>query len=204
MVTTTKTTTSRVAAAVALTLLAGAAQAHPGHIGAHDASNMFMLGFWHPMTGADHLLAMLTVGLWSALTHRTLREAIALPAVFVALLLVGAMLGLSGFRLPAVEPLILASVLVLGLLVAARQSLPRSYSFVLVGLFAIFHGLAHGMELPPQGSAALFVAGFVSTTLILHLIGLFVGFKLKAQRRWVSGALGAGIAGYAGLLLIGL
>src|SRR5690606_28918840 len=150
------------------------------------------------------LLAMLAVGLWSALTHRTLREAIALPAVFVALLLVGAMLGLAGFRLPAVEPLILASVLVLGLLVAARQSLPRSYSFVLVGLFAIFHGLAHGMELPAQGSAALLVAGFVSTTLILHLIGLFVGFKLKAQRRWVSGALGAGIAGYAGLLLIGL
>lgn len=200
----TKKTAAATAAIASCLLLAGTAYAHPGHIGDHDISSMFSHGFTHPLTGIDHLLVMLAVGIWSALTHKTLREAIALPFVFAALLLVGAVLGVAGFSLPAVEPMIMASLLVLGLLIASQFTLKSSYSFVLVGLFALFHGLAHGMELPQSNGAMAFIAGFMSTTLALHLVGLFIGFKLKDQGKWLSRVLGAGIAGYGALLFVGL
>lgn len=201
---TTKKIVAYASSTAALMLLAGTAQAHPGHIGDHETFDMFVSGFTHPLTGIDHLLVMLAVGIWSALTHKTLREAIALPFIFAALLLVGAGLGVAGVRLPAVEPMIMASLLVLGLLVASRYTMKNSYSFVLVGLFAMFHGLAHGMELPHGNGAVAFVFGFMVTTLALHLVGLFAGFKIKGQARWVSSILGAGIAGYGAFLFAGL
>lgn len=188
----------------ALLVLAQVANAHPGHIGDHDTYHMLMHGFAHPLTGVDHLLAMLAVGIWSALTHKTLREAIALPFVFVALLLIGASLGLMGITLPAVEPMIVASLFVLGLLIAGQVTMKNSYSFIIVGLFALFHGLAHGMELPQSNGAAAFIVGFVTTTLALHLTGLFVGFKIKTHGKWISRLLGVGIAGYGALLLAGV
>lgn len=187
-----------------LTLFSQLALAHPGHIGDHDVYHMLMHGFEHPLTGVDHLLAMLAVGIWSALTHKTLREAIALPFVFVALLLIGASLGLVGMTLPAVEPMIIASLLVLGLLIAGQVTIKNSYSYMLVGLFALFHGLAHGMELPQGHGAAAFIVGFVTTTLALHLVGLWTGFKVKTHSKWFSRALGLGIAGYGTFLLAGV
>lgn len=187
-----------------LLLLASTVHAHPGHIGDHDALHMLTHGLEHPLTGIDHLLAMLAVGIWSALTHKSTREAIALPFVFVTLLLIGAVLGLMGVHLPAVEPMIISSLLVLGLLVAGQVPMKNVYSFTLVGLFALFHGLAHGMELPQSNGAAFFIVGFALSTLALHLVGLVVGFKIKAQGKWVSRLLGAGIAGYGALLLAGV
>jgi len=192
------------AIATALTLLACGAHAHPGHIVDHGTANMFALGFWHPLTGTDHLLVMLAVGMWSALTHRTLREAIALPIVFATLLLAGAAMGLAGMMLPAIEPMIMASLLVLGLLVASRYAMPGRAGFALVGGFALVHGLAHGMELPQTGGAMGFAAGFMATTLALHVIGLYLGFRVKDQGRWVTGILGTGVATYGALLFTGI
>ena len=192
------------ASIAALMLLANTVYAHPGHLGDHEITHLFTHGVTHPLTGVDHLLVMLAVGIWSALTHKTLREAIALPFMFAGLLLMGAVLGMVGLSLPAVEPMIMASLLVLGLLVASQFTMKSSYSFALVGVFALFHGLAHGMELPQSNGAMAFIAGFMVTTLALHLAGLFMGFKLKAQGKWLSRLLGAGIAGYGAFLFVGL
>lgn len=114
-------------------LFSGAALAHPGHLGHELPGSMFAAGFWHPLTGFDHLLAMLAVGMWSALTHHTARQAVWLPVMFLALLFAGAMMGMAGVRLPAVEPVIMVSLLVLGLLVASRKAVQGWAGFALVG-----------------------------------------------------------------------
>ena len=120
--------------AAALMLFSGAALAHPGHLGHELPGSMFAAGFWHPLTGFDHLLAMLAVGMWSALTHHTARQAVWLPVMFLALLFAGAMMGMAGVRLPAVEPVIMVSLLVLGLLVASRKAVQGWAGFALVGI----------------------------------------------------------------------
>lgn len=114
------------------------------------------------------------------------------------------MMGMAGVRLPGVEPMIMASLLVLGLLVASRTVLRGWVSYALIGFFALFHGLAHGMELPYNGNAMTFVAGFMTTTFALHLIGLFAGFQLKRYNKWIPGALGAGVAAYGAILFVGM
>jgi urease accessory protein len=157
---------------------------------------MLMEGLTHPLTGVDHLLAMFAVGLWSALTHENIRAAIWTPVSFLCLLLVGALLGMAGLSLPAIEPIIMASLLVLGLLVASRVSLPNWASAALVGFFALFHGIAHGAELPMGGSAAAFIVGFMLTTFALHIVGLATGFTFKQRGLWLTRLAGAGIAAY--------
>lgn len=123
------------------------------------------------------------------------------PASFLCLLLVGALAGVAGLHLPAVEPIIMASLLVLGLLVASRATLPNWAGSALVGFFALFHGMAHGAELPHAASPAYFIAGFMLATLALHLIGLVAGFNLKQRHAWLTRIAGAGIAGYGVALL---
>lgn len=184
---------SRTFAGMAALLLASAAWAHPGH---EHVGNLFVAGLTHPLTGFDHLLAMLAVGLWSALSHQSVRQAIYTPASFLALLFLGAVAGMAGVRLPGVEPMILASLLVLGLLVASSRSVPQWASMALVGFFAIFHGLAHGAELPHGDAAWTFVIGFMLSTLALHVAGLLVGFQLKQRNHWLTRFVGAGIAAY--------
>lgn len=186
-------------------MLASAAGAHPGHIEHELGLNTFASGLAHPLTGIDHLLAMLAVGLWSALAHHTVRQAILTPMSFLALLFVGATLGLGGFHLPAVEPMIIASLFVLGLLVATPRQLPRWAGPAIVGFFALFHGLAHGSELPSSGSAMAFVAGFMLSTFGLHAAGLLAGLQLKRRGGgWASRVLGTGIAMYGAGLLVAM
>ena len=122
-----------------LTLLPLAAFAHTGH-GEHG----FADGFWHPFLGVDHLLAMLLVGVWSVLNARKVWLA---PAVFVALLTIGAVLGQNGIAVPMLEPLVATSVLVLGAMLALsfRPALPAALA--VIGGFALVHGMAHGGEL---------------------------------------------------------
>ena len=127
------------------------AAAHPGHeVDAHGIS--FMDGLLHPLTGLDHLAAMLAVGLWSALSATSARRIWLAPVAFAGMLLVGALLGLNGLALPAVEPMIAASLLVMGLLVATRAKLPLAVTAGVVGVFAVFHGIAHGTELAGGGT----------------------------------------------------
>jgi urease accessory protein len=192
-----------ICAGVLLSVFATGAVAHSGHIG-HLHESLFTAGFMHPLTGLDHLLAMIAVGLWSALSHGSLRQAVLAPAVFLIMLFVGAMLGILGLQVPVVEPMIMASLLILGLLVASRRVVNDAIGFAVVGLFAVFHGLAHGMELPAGDGVIAFVAGFMLATLVLHMIGLFAGFQLKRCSAWFSRVLGAGVAAYGLLLVIGI
>lgn len=187
------------------TLLLGAATlplAASAHVGADAAAHHGLVaGLLHPLTGTDHLLAMLSVGAWSALAtprgdHAALLRA---PAVFATLLLAGALLGAAGVTLPAVEPMIAASLLVLGLLVALRRALPPAAGALLVGGFALFHGAAHGAEL--GGAAAL--AGMVVTTALLHAGGIGLGALLRDRTRWLAVAAGGATALFGAGLLVG-
>lgn len=161
--------------------------------GAPTAGAAFAAGFTHPFTGLDHLAAMVAVGLWSALTQ-TGRRMLAAPFAFAGLLLIGAMAGLwlgaEGLVVPGVEPTVAVSVLALGLVAASRWRLGAAASAALVGVFAVFHGLAHGAEL--EGGAAL--AGMVVATALLHAAGLALGLRLRALAPVWSRAAGGAIA----------
>jgi urease accessory protein len=158
--------------AAALLLLPSLAQAHPGH----DAAG-FSHGFAHPFSGLDHLLAMLAVGLWAAQMGGRARWAV--PATFVGVMALGGVLGMTGLHLPMVESGIAASVLVLGLLIALAARLPLAAAMPLVGLFAIFHGFAHGAEMPVNASGVEFAAGFVLATAALHAAGIALGMGIQ-------------------------
>ncbi|MDM7942328.1 MAG: HupE/UreJ family protein [Hydrogenophaga sp.] len=170
--------------AVALATLSFSAAAHVG--GAHDHGGL-LTGFLHPITGLDHLAAMLAVGVWSAMTTRRLWVA---PLSFAALLLAGALLAQAGIGFPAIEPMIAASLLVVGLLLAAQVKLPEAAGAVLVGTFALFHGAAHGQELA-DGAA---LAGMVLGTAALHGVGIAMGLGLQRANHWAPRVAGGVVA----------
>ncbi len=177
------------------------ASAHMGtDIGAHHEIG-FMDGLLHPLSGVDHLGAMLAVGLWSALSARRLWT---LPLAFAAMLLAGAVLGLAGIELPAVEPMIAASLLVLGLLVAVRARMPAVLAAALVGVFAIFHGAAHGTELAGAAHIWAPLLGLLLCTIALHLAGLGLGLALRGRGPWWPRAAGAAVGALGGALLLQL
>lgn len=187
---------SRVLIAAALGLCAGPVLAHPGHA---DAG--FLSGLMHPLGGLDHLLAMLAVGLYAAGQRRAARWA--LPAAFVFAMLVGALLGMSGFELFFVEQGVAASVVVLGLLVASLGRVPLAWTLPLVTLFAIFHGYAHQAEI---GEAGLlhYAAGFALATAGLHLAGFLSARWLPESRTGIvlKRIVGVAMVG-AGALMLG-
>jgi len=184
---------ARLALTLAAATLPFAAFAHVGADGAAHHAAGFAQGFLHPFTGVDHLLAMVGVGLWSALMARNARELAWAPLGFAAMLLAGALLGLAGVGLPAVEPMIAASLLVVGLLVLTRLRLPGPLAAALVGGFALFHGVAHGQELAGDGGAVAALAGMVLATALLHLAGIAGGWQLR-QRGTVSRLAGGAVA----------
>jgi urease accessory protein len=120
------------------------------HVG-HAEHGSFMAGFLHPLSGPDHILAMVAVGLWAATLGG--RALIAVPATFVGVMLLGFVAALAGLPVPFVEPVILASIVVIGLLVAIAQPVPAGAAAAIVGVFAFFHGHAHGAEM--AGDSAL-------------------------------------------------
>ena len=166
------------------------------HTGADAGSHHgFLTGFMHPLTGLDHLAAMLAVGLWSALVaRRAWPDLLWAPAGFAAMLLVGALVGLQGLEVPGVEPMIAASLLVMGLLVATRLRVPGPVAALLVGAFAAFHGLAHGYELAGEPGAALTLAGMLSATVLLHGAGIGLGWALRHAPRWTPQVTGGAVA----------
>ena len=154
-----------------------------------------MTGLLHPLGGLDHLLAMLSVGIWSAVSARRAGPALLWgPLAFANMLVLGALLGLQGMGGAVVEPLVAASVLALGLLVLTRQGMSAVASMALVGGFAVFHGLAHGTELAATGNAWAAVAGMFATTIALHLTGVALGWTLRAAPAWTTRATGAAVA----------
>lgn len=180
-----------------------AAAAHTGaDAGLHHG---FMSGFLHPLTGFDHLGAMVAVGLWSALTaRRAWPDLLWAPLGFALMLLVGALPGLAGVQVPAVEPMIAASLLVLGLLVVTQRRLPALAAAALVGSFAVFHGVAHGQELAGESGAAMTLAGMLAATVLLHAAGIAIGWSLRHANRWVPRLAGAAVAIFGVALLGGL
>ena len=149
----------------------------------------------HPLTGLDHICAMIAVGLWAA--QRGGRALWLVPLTFVSIMTIGGIVGAAKIGIPFVEPGIAASVLVLGLLIAAAIQLPLWASMLLVGLFAFCHGHAHGWEMPVVASGILFGLGFIVSTIILHACG--VGIGLAAKRggstrliRYAGGAIAVG------------
>ena len=175
-----------------LLALAGTASAHPAVVAhVHDG---FLAGLLHPLTGGDHLAAMLAVGVWSALAVRPVWLA---PAAFVTMLVAGAC---AAFAVPAVEQMVAASLLVTGLLVATRRGLPAVVAALLVGGFAFFHGAAHGVEL--GGGAAL--VGMVLATIALHATGIVIGRRLLARAAWLPRVTGSGVALFGAALLLRL
>lgn len=156
-----------------------------------DEHGSFMAGLSHPLSGADHMLAMIAVGLWAAQIGGRARWIV--PAAFVSLMALGFALALAGAPLPLVEPGILASVIGLGLLVALAVRVPTSASVVIVGIFALFHGHAHGGELG-GATALVFGLGFAVATAALHAAGLGLGLAIGERGPVVTRILGAATA----------
>jgi urease accessory protein len=174
----------------ALCLFVGTASAHPGHPAAGFAG-----GLAHPLLGLDHLLAMIAICLWAA--QQGGRALWAIPAAFVGAMLLGGMLAWSGWGLPQVETGVAVSVLLLGLLVAMRRQWSVTAGMALAAAFALFHGYAHGLEMPQAASPAGYAAGFALATLALHGVGIFGGLVGRRATRLA----GMGIAA-AGLALL--
>lgn len=157
-----------------LVLAAGVLSAGPAW--AHDGAGLaggFLSGFLHPLGGLDHLLAMVSVGLWGAFLGRPL--VIALPVVFPALMAVGGVLGMANAPMPPVEIGIAVSVLVLGAAIAGAIRAPVWAASLIVAVFAIFHGYAHGQELPSTADPVGYSVGFVLATGLLHVAGIGLG-----------------------------
>lgn len=179
-------------------LLATAAEAHSGY----GAASGLAAGFGHPFGGLDHMLAMVAVGILGVQMGG--RAAWALPATFIAMMIAGGVLAVSGVVLPLVEPGIAGSVIALGVVIAAGWRMPISAAIPVVGLFAVFHGHAHGAEMAVGTSAMAYGAGFVLATGSLHLAGVGLAASTASAGRMLAArgirAIGAGIA-FMGMLL---
>ena len=177
-------------------LLASPALAHSG-----DLAGGFVGGLAHPLSGPDHVAAMVAVGLWGAFLGSP--AIVILPVVFPLVMAAGGVLGILGVPLPAVEIGIAVSAALLGMMVALAAKPPLWVAAVMVGIFAIFHGHAHGAELPPGADALAYSAGFVIATGCLHLAG--IAFGLLAH--WPAGRIAVRTAGgaiaLAGLMFLG-
>lgn len=181
--------TSMLLSVTALVLLPSLAYAHVGLSGADG----FVHGLAHPASGLDHVCAMLAVGLWAAQMGG--RSIWAVPLTFVGVMALGGALPMLGISLPFVEQGIVLSVLLLGILIAASIRLPLWLSSGMVGLFALWHGHAHGAEMPALASGIEYALGFMLATALLHAVGIAfgLGMQRRARERAIHAA-GASIA----------
>jgi urease accessory protein len=174
---------------VVLALLPSFAYAH---VGIGEAGGL-LHGFTHPTSGLDHVCAMLAVGLWAAQMGG--RSVWAVPLTFVGVMALGGALPLLGIGLPFVEQGIVLSVLLLGVLIAAAIRLPLWLSSGMVGLFALWHGHAHGAEMPAAASGIEYALGFMLATALLHAIGIAFGLGMqRLMHERIIPAAGASIA----------
>jgi urease accessory protein len=185
--------------AAAIPLLAALNSPALAHVGLHVAG--LGDGLAHPLSGLDHILAMVAVGLWAAQLGRPAFWL--LPVTFPLVMGLGALMGAAGLSLPWGEMGIVGSVLILGAAVALRLRPAIPLSLALIAVFALFHGYSHGTELPPSVSALAYGAGFIAATLVLHGIGLAVGALSAAPAgRLATRGAGAAIAGAGAVLLM--
>lgn len=172
------------------------------HTGAGTVSG-FASGFGHPIGGLDHLLAMVAVGILAS--QQGGKSVWLLPLSFVGMMIVGGLLGVANVALPFVELGIVGSVIVLGAVIALGKHLPTGAAMALVGLFAVFHGHAHGTEMPATASGIEYGIGFAVATAALHAIGLGLGMsvkKLAEKAAPVAVRAGGGAIAAAGVFLL--
>ena len=176
-------------------------QVHPAS--AHTGTGLpggILAGILHPLAGPDHLLAMVAVGLWGAFLGRPL--VVALPVIFPAMMAAGGVLGIAGLPFPPVELGVALSVLLLGSAIAGAVRAPVPVACTVVALFALFHGYAHGAELPSAADPIGYSAGFVLATGALHIAGIALGIFTETPRgRLLARGLGGAIA-IAGALFL--
>ncbi|MBP5856411.1 HupE/UreJ family protein [Marivibrio halodurans] len=187
-------TTHLAAATLAAVTLADPALAHTGA----TATSGFASGFLHPIGGLDHVLAMVSVGLFAGLLGGRARWLV--PASFVGMMAVGGVAGMAGLGLPMVELGIALSVVAIGGLVALGKGLPTALAMAIVGFFAIFHGHAHGTEAPLAASGLTYAVGFMLATALLHAAGVGAFTALSTQRRVVR--IGGAATAAAGLAIV--
>ena len=195
-------TAFRLLVTIALLLAPSVAFAHPGH----GEAGSLLAGFLHPLSGLDHLLAMTAVGLFAA--HLGGRALWAVPATFVAVMALGGVSGAAGISLPFVETAIALSVVIFGLMIFSGMAPPVLAAMALVGIFAMFHGHAHGTEMPVSVSGVDYGIGFMVATALLHGFGITLGLAIRwfdePSRRRVMQACGVVIGLIGTVLVIGL
>lgn len=155
--------------------------AHPGH-GLESA----YAGFMHPLTGWDHLLVMLAIGLWAAKLGGKARWQ--LPLTFVSMMVAGALLGMTGITFSGVETAIAASVMAMGVLLIISLPMKLSTQLSITALFAVLHGMAHGLELQTSSRLAAF-AGVIIATALLHAAGVLLGSQQVKMQKWLQNGL---------------
>ncbi len=175
--------------AIGLALMPSLVQAH---VGVGQTTGLWQ-GFLHPLGGLDHILAMVGVGLWAKQNGG--RAIWAIPLAFGGVMALGGILGAVGVALPFVETGVLASVLILGVLIAAAVRMPLAAASLLVGLFAVFHGHAHGAEMSVSAAGLAYGVGFVLTTALLHASGIVLGTLMSKD-------FGARAVRYAGAAIV--
>lgn len=187
-------------AVVVAALMAGSTvEAHEGAGGAEG----LIAGLTHPLLGLDHLVAMVAVGLWGAFLG--MPAVWLLPMVFPLIMALAALAGMSGMPLPGAEIGIALSAIVIGLAIALMKRAPLPAAVLVVGLFAIFHGHAHGVELPEAAHPFAYAAGFVAMTGLLHIGGILLGLMIAVPAGLIAvRAIGAGIAAVGLLFLTGV
>ncbi len=181
--------------AAALVAMASAAEAHTG--GGHG--HAFTSGFAHPLGGMDHLLAMVAVGLWAGLAGG--RALWLWPASFVAAMVVGGVLGMAGIPMPLVEQGIVASVVVIGLAAALALSPSLAVGCALAALAGLFHGHAHGTEIPADASGLAYASGFAMATALLHAGGIAITVLAARFTMPLAARAAGGLTAVAGVVL---
>lgn len=189
--------TTRVTGPLAMLLTLASAPAF-AHTGAGPVDG-FLYGLMHPLTGLDHMLAMVAVGLWAGLVGGNAR--IAYPAAFVGTMALAGAWGMSGGSLPGVEIGIAFSVIILGAAVALKASPPLAAGTLACGILAIFHGFAHGAELPENASGLAYGVGFILATAVLHLVGILLAGTIAVRAPLIARIAGGGLV-LAGVALL--
>lgn len=184
-----------VAPTAAILVMTTAAEAHTGH----GATNAFTAGFAHPLGGLDHLLAMVAVGLWAGLAGG--RALWLWPASFVGAMLIGGAIGMAGIPMPLVEQGIVGSVIVIGLATALAFSPSLAIGVAMAALAGLYHGHAHGTEVPADASGLTYAAGFALATMLLHAVGIALTVIATRFTLPIAARAAGGLTAVAGVVL---
>lgn len=187
--------TLKVGLATLIAALPTLALAHPGH----EHTTSFFSGFMHPMGGLDHLLAMIAVGLWAASMGG--KALWAVPAAFVGTMILGAAFGMAGLQVPFVEQGIVMSVILMGALLVGSARFSVSTCAAIAAVFALFHGAAHGMEMPLSAHGVEYALGFAGATALLHIVGMGLGKTLARIQAPIVTRIAGGAIAAAGVMM---